>query len=551
MPDNNENPAPVVNDEENDTPAVNGSNQSPKWTIMFFFASDNALSPLLISQVRAIKDAGFEQNTQILAYFDSNERGVPTRVYNMNRFRRLNSDGNSIGDGRDPFIHHIGEDDVFQKFNFSGKAAAVLKDMVDHPTAKSSTAARALQVFLDFCREEFKADRYMLILVGHGMIVGNDRFLPDESPDSAITLVQLGEIIRQGFTDLLTNNATLELLALHSCSMSGVEVAYQLKGTAKRMMATQGISFVGSWPYRQLMKKTFNAIDRGSVDVPDLCKSIFQLSNHNGSDFMSAGYSSDICLCDLSEGVLDQLAADIARLATILKEYLTGEYGKDFTPVTDSILLSHWKSQSYWQEEYTDLFDFCACLEKRCTDEGLTTLRKACQAIKEQISANIQSTHFGSKYQYSHGLSIFFPWCAPVEDETEHVIQNYEKYGFTIDFKESDQSWLSFLRVYWECTKRKSREEEDGIDTSKLKEFKDSGFVNPVGSLSGDPNKTSGATGPGDKTSGASGVGCSCPSIKNYPTEVFEVQGKPLTAKKLSISGQILDFLDVEINPEA
>ena len=30
------------------------------------------------------------------------------------------------------------------------------------------------------------------------------------------------------------------------------------------------------------------------------------------------------------------------------------------------ILLAHWKSQSYFQENYTDLYDFCFCLSDFC-----------------------------------------------------------------------------------------------------------------------------------------------------------------------------------------
>ena len=48
---------------------------------------------------------------------------------------------------------------------------------------------------------------------------------------------------------------------MHSCSMSGVEVAYELKGKANYMMASQGVSFIGAWPYRQMLIKIYNAIE--------------------------------------------------------------------------------------------------------------------------------------------------------------------------------------------------------------------------------------------------------------------------------------------------
>jgi hypothetical protein len=48
---------------------------------MFFFAGDNALSPLIVSQLKAIKDAGFHKDVDILVHLDSNEAGVPSRNF--------------------------------------------------------------------------------------------------------------------------------------------------------------------------------------------------------------------------------------------------------------------------------------------------------------------------------------------------------------------------------------------------------------------------------------------------------------------------------------
>src|SRR5882757_9148431 len=77
-----------------------------EWTIMFFFASDNALSALIVSQLKAIKDAGFQENTEVLVHFDSNEPGVPTRIFNVNSTRKsVGQSKTAVGDGTDPFIH--------------------------------------------------------------------------------------------------------------------------------------------------------------------------------------------------------------------------------------------------------------------------------------------------------------------------------------------------------------------------------------------------------------------------------------------------------------
>ena len=58
------------------------------WTLMFFFASDNTLAPLLVSQLKDIKYAGFQEHTEVLVYFDPLEKDRPTKIYNVNSKRK-------------------------------------------------------------------------------------------------------------------------------------------------------------------------------------------------------------------------------------------------------------------------------------------------------------------------------------------------------------------------------------------------------------------------------------------------------------------------------
>ena len=55
---------------------------------------------------------------------------------------------------------------------------------------------------------------------------------------------------------------TFELVSFHSCSVSSLEVAYELKDTANYMLASQGPTFVGSWPYRQILIRIFNDLEQ-------------------------------------------------------------------------------------------------------------------------------------------------------------------------------------------------------------------------------------------------------------------------------------------------
>lgn len=504
-----------------------------EWTIMIFFAGDPHLSPSMTAQLKSIKDAGFQKNTTVLIHYDPNEKGVATTTFDINRQQKadtLKMNGNSgtrIGDGKDPFVRNL------------------IEDSIPNGATRSQNAADALKAFLALALKEHRAKHYVLFCVGHGVIVGNDFFLPDKQPDSAITLRELGDILSK-FKDCaagMNNDGEVELIGLHSCSMSAIEVAYQLKGAAKCLMATEGISFVASWPYRQLMKKVLKTIDDAKkagekVDVAKLINSVQRLALHNSTDFMFSGLSADLCLSSLDPAKIDALTIPIQALVKALKEGLKDTRGREL------ITLAHLKAQSYWQETYTDLYDFCSCLEQQCLKEGGEVQKEmaaACQKLRKKLEESpdgviIQSDFFGPLFQYSHGYSVFFPWARPFSDVPEDdMILRYKNYEFTKAF--SEDSWLSFLEEYFIATERKSREEEDQVAKDKEKNTAKDGTnetsarsesgsngASAVSSISGGeslplvpPEKTT-PTLDAEKTTPTltDAMRCTC-SVKNYP----------------------------------
>jgi hypothetical protein len=431
-------------------------NKKKKWTLMFYFASDNTLSPSMLYQFKAIKTAGYQVDTNVLVHFDPHERGIPSMIFEVNRTEKEGRRKSQIGDDRDPRVRDLAGDQVEPKLN--GDEHQVQKSRSSD--TDKLTAAEELRHFLDFSREQYPADKYMLFLVGHGLVVGRDAFLPDDNPGTGISLVELENILRS-FSREVGKDA-LELVGMHSCSMSAVEVAYQLKDTARYMMASEGLSFVGAWPYRQMLQKIFSTIDKphkpGDEWIADLMKRLHELCLHNSADFIFAGYSSDLCLCSLEKKRVEALSGPITNLSKALKAGL-----KD-SRCNDVIQLAHLESQSYFQELYTDLGDFCECLKAKCKGSDANAAQKeihrACESVTRVLSTKrgpiVQADFFGPDCQYSHGLSIYFPWARPVEDASEHFIRNYETYAFVTEL--GNDSWLDFLEVYFEETERDKRE---------------------------------------------------------------------------------------------
>src|SRR5678809_1414487 len=123
---------------------------------------------------------------------------------------------------------------------------------------------------------------------------------------------------------------------------------------------------------------------------------------------MTAGYSCDLALCRLNTEKLEQLKSPLQKLVAALKSELEPRVSL----IKDLILLAHWDAQSFWSENYTDLWDFYDCLAKRCDDaktgleilessgaeaqpikvdkEKLATISKLCQVVQDVLAAEHQ-----------------------------------------------------------------------------------------------------------------------------------------------------------------
>src|SRR5437867_1164033 len=87
-----------------------------EWTLMFYFASDNPLAPSTVSQLKAIKQAGFHKSAYVVAYFDPPVPGTPTHVFDVNYVNKLESkDDYDIGfTGNDPYVRNLVEDKLWR-----------------------------------------------------------------------------------------------------------------------------------------------------------------------------------------------------------------------------------------------------------------------------------------------------------------------------------------------------------------------------------------------------------------------------------------------------
>lgn len=662
-------------------------NEEREWTVMFYLASDNPLAPGTITHLKAIKNAGYHPEVNVLAQFDPHTVNMPVHIFDVNRIEKLKHPNKAnIGfNSNDPFVRNLVTDKIWTSEVNEQIKEALENGRVDIPfdpplppdkMTKELSPRDSLEEFLKFCQEHYPARHYMLFIVGHGVIVGNDLFLHDENVGTtrqgnrhptSLSLIELANILRN-FNERLSADQQLEMIGFHACSMSGVEVAFELEELANYMLAAQGPTYNGAWPYRQILIRLFNDLNSGSrftqeevradglidvlkdrtdpfsrfflrrfnrnngakevprrvngngaKDVLDgqidekqaeqefvgvlthglnslladpnlsrevrriklpatrkdrlptmeadekalrrfnrqlilsalppkvaradtqfkvkrLCKKIFNYCLFNSFDFQLAGYSCDLTLCDLNK--IGDLREPISNLVESLIQGL--RFSRTKNPlIRELMVLAHWEAQSFFQDQYTDLYDYCFRLRDKCefelarmqssrTQEVLENIRDACEAVMRVLKRGtdtddngviVRSEFSGPHYQYTHGLSVFFPWSEPVNNPMWKKL--YKRFAFR------ETGWHNFLKVYFDKTMRKPEGDEvneiepppppprdldrrllELLQAMATQVFGDgqlgsSGSRDPMGSVgSRDPQ----------------GGDCDCQSIKNYPS---------------------------------
>jgi cysteine peptidase C11 family protein len=671
--------------------------QTKEWTLMFYFASDNPLASTIVSQLKALKDAGFHPDANVIARFDPHAVKTPVHTFDVNAVNKFWYPGQSqVGFVRNnPYVRdlvldRLWEDDKIRSLvteNVKGDPGTEFNPPRPSPEMSGEqTPKKALPSFLDFCRNKYPARHYLLFILGHGQVVGNDSLLfDDNAAEHSLQLTDLGQILRDFNSSVKREQeepGVVEMIGLHSCSMSAMEVAYELHDAANYLLASQGPSYVGSWPYKQILLRIFNDLNsrlttndingthqgrngtesllkklageeptalfvRGELeddtrkaldefkankqpaetvikavvrdlnqildgekiaranafmhvgstngiselrnadlkgvnlrrfnrlllaeafpeiarypklDIETLLNKIFYYCVYNSFDFQLAGYPYELCLTNLTK------VPDTRERINALADSLIAGLKDETDPRSRQIIqLAHLDAQSFYQEDYVDLYDFCFSFRNRVKetnalpdsetadgskpDPGVdfkpridpdSVLGKICLECKNMMDVLkkgkdrliLNSAFSGPAFQYSNGLSIYFPWSEPVADEMWD--EHYAKYALA-----ENTNWRDFLEVYFERTMRKTRDEEmkaagltredsrdpgaRGAETEKSPSEKVLELIGRVGAhvLAGDggrlqkpgPDHPTGRFGPDDPT----GAACNCATIKNYP----------------------------------
>lgn len=442
-----------------------------QWTIMVYMAGDNNLSDDMVAGLIGMKrnlDVASGADVALLAYYDTGALAFPT---------------------------------VKCDFTKNGKAADSKKKRASRPTASpyvepdgnEKTSAQSIYDFVEWCVEKrgHEAENYALIFSGHGDGFQPATFLSDENPVSSLSVFGLKKVLKKAAKDFL-GGKKLGVIGFDSCVMGTLEVAYELADVADLMVASQGLVPNNGWDYGAIAEEiSSTSADHKILDKETLAGIFARSFIRAYRDYAFYGARSvDVSVCDLAR------VAEFGEAVYALGESMTlalGAGAATAKKIEQAILSAHHRAQTHVFEQCVDAFDFCANLRRECAmllkeaEDVLEIVRaarssdaipahfeelsaasrrivEACSAAMQKAASCVrQSLYLGAEFQYSNGLSLYFPWSyvSFLISKELYLKRDFAAVGKNKDKSPKPSGWTKFLETYLSKTMRPPRQSSE------------------------------------------------------------------------------------------
>jgi len=452
---------------------------------MIYMAGDNNLAvdmAYAMEQIKGVAAAGAD-SPNLFVYYDGNSPAIPT---------------------------------LYCDFSEAGKARYVRSYKVPNklysvPKKHNENAADPYSIlnFIDWCVNKVEvenkkgeitygrpAQKYALIFSGHSLGFQDIGLFKDESTGKSMkmdafrwTLSRMtytpeelvADADERGMDDEAREihekpllGQPLDILGFDSCVMGMLEVGYQFSDVSRVLIASEGSVPSAGWTYAKILG-CLAAEDNRNVDTPLVGDLFVRKFIESQDSYTVGGVSVDMAAWDLAE-LWPLIGAFNSLSEALIACFDQPEESRIYRQMQRVILQVHWNCQSYMYDQNVDLGDFCELLYTQCgmvaeelvegedVDFLLGVLQPRCLDVLEALrNAVILSGFSGGGYQYSNGMSVFFPWSRAAYEVSK---KNYESLWFAKDSKNEKQlSWVDFLKKFlYEVTYRKSEPTNEDVE---------------------------------------------------------------------------------------
>jgi hypothetical protein len=260
---------------------------------------------------------------------------------------------------------------------------------------------------------ECKANRYALILWGHGpelLFQARESNTTGSSNRLYIAPEELRGALRD-WKDL--NGRELDIIGFDACFMSMFEMAYELKGLATYMVASQEEVPDASFPYDKLVELFRTNGNNTELLLKEGVKAY--LDTYREYIFGESTGLNPVTLSVFQLDNREDLGVAVKSLASALLA------APDDEGFRNLLIEARQKSRDYAGGLYVDLYEFCSNLSTQlgkpdATDKWKSNIQTACGGVLKALELSADGTSGGlilkngSDDPRSHGISIYLPY---------------------------------------------------------------------------------------------------------------------------------------------
>ncbi len=212
----------------------------------------------------------------VMVYFNGNGDLEKDMEKNMASLEKAGSDGNINFVAQIARMSKKGE---AQRVHLKKPSWMGLKnnsEVMDNLGPTNMAHPQSLKDFITWGMKKFPAERYALIMNGHGMgFVGS---MPDELSKDFMSTPEFESAVKVATKEA---GRKIDVLGFDSCLMATAETAYSAKDAANFMIASQEVVIAGNWDYEKFGNEMKEKAGGQGLSVGDALEAIVKSQYNN------------------------------------------------------------------------------------------------------------------------------------------------------------------------------------------------------------------------------------------------------------------------------
>lgn len=316
----------------------------------------------------------------------------------------------------------------------SNDAQNVTSPIIEEPGQIDMGDYNSLVDFIKWGAEHYPAKHYMVDVWNHGggwhnitrIDAKSGGIKPtdiswDDRTGNVITTEQLGAALSDAAKII---GHKVDVYASDACLMAMAEVGAEIKNGVQVMVGSEEVEPGEGWPYDDFLAAWSQAPKSSPAEVGKILSHTY-LAAYSGGQYGN----KDVTMSAIDLTKMDLINANMKAFAEDMKA---------LDPTKRALVLKTAQdTQKYYDDDYKDLTDFLARLEKSDLNIRASVLTNLKDAIKQSVIANDVS----GGYADSHGLAFWLP-------EDKGTYEQYSKRYSGLQFNK-DTNWNDVLSTLY------------------------------------------------------------------------------------------------------